>query len=123
MVMTVFAPRITDMNDPIQQSRMNQFMREIQQLAFKLTFLDSSGGVANGRKSYNFDAVWVAYTSNGSADTEDTVAHNLGRVPVGFFQGMPDKAAVIYNSGTAWTTTNIFLAADAATVVVNLLLY
>jgi len=121
--MTLIAPRITDMNDPLQQSKQNQFLRDIRQMAFLLTFLDKNGGVADGLKAYNFDAVWVAYTSNGSADTEDTVAHKLDRIPNGVWAGMPDKAAVIYDSGTAWTSTNIFLKADAATVVVNLLVF
>ena len=111
------------MNDPRQKFLMSQFMRDLLQMAFVLTFLDSDGGVTGGRKAYNFDAVWVAYVSNGTANTEDTVAHNLGRIPVGFFTGMPDKAAVVYDSGTTWTTSNLFLKADAVTVTVNLLVF
>lgn len=121
--MTLLAPRITDINDPLQRAKQTQFMRELLQMAFVLTFLDSDGGTSDGRKAHNFDAVWVAYTSNATANTEDTVAHNLGRTPVGALIGLPDKSATIYDSGTTWTSTNIYLKSSAATTVVNILVF
>jgi len=121
--MTLLTPRITEWDNPLQQSRMNQFMQDILALSFRLTFLDKNGAVANGLKSYNFDAVWVAYVSNGSADTEDTVAHNLGRIPNDIWVGIPDKEAVVYRGGTTFTRTNLFLKASAASVTVNILVF
>lgn len=121
--MTIVAPRLTDFEDPRQKFLLNQFMSELRDMAFKLTFLDSDGGTTDGRKAYNFDAVWVAYVSNGSADTEDTVSHNLDRIPLGMLIGVADKTGTVYDSGTTWTTANIFLKADVATLTVNLLVF
>jgi hypothetical protein len=62
--------------------------------------------------------------SNGTANTEDTVTHTLGRIPVGIWVGIPDKSAVIYaDNEAAWSTTNIRLKASAATVTVRILVF
>jgi hypothetical protein len=98
-------------------------MQDVNRMARSLTFLDSDGGITSGRRALNIDAVWVRYVSNAVANTEDTVAHNLGRVPVGIWVSVPDKAAVIYSGGTAWTSTNVFLKADVLTVTVDILLF
>lgn len=121
--MTLIVPRITDFNDPRQKFLMQLFMKEMLDMAFRLSFKAKDGTIGGGKRPYNLDAVWVAYVSNGTANTEDTVAHNLGRAPVGFWVGLPDKSAVVYAGGTAHTSTNIFLKASAATVTVNLLVF
>ena len=68
----------------------------------------------------NLDKVFVTFTSNGSSDTEDSVAHTLGKVPQGFRVVNKDKAADVYDSGTAWTKTNIFLKTNVATAILKL---
>lgn len=117
------APIVRDQKSDDGARAIQFFMERMAEVARSISFLDSDGGVADGRKPVNIDGVWVAYTSNGTADTEDTVAHNLGRVPVGFFVGLPDKSAIIYESGTAATTTNIFLKSSAVTTAVNILVF
>lgn len=110
-------------DDPRADFLITQYLHELNRMARDLTFLDSDGGVTSGRRALNINAVWVQYVSNGVANTEDTVAHNLGRIPLGIFPGLADKVAIIYASGTAWTATNIYLKASAATVTANLLLF
>jgi len=73
--------------------------------------------------SDNFDCQLVSYTSNGSADTEDTVAHGLGKVPTGYIVYSRDKAAIVYDSGTAFTATNIYLKCNVATVALKLIVF
>lgn len=73
--------------------------------------------------SDNLDVAEVSYTSNGSADTEDTVAHTLGRIPTGFIVTSLDKAGIVYASGTAFTASNLYLKVSATTVAVKLLVY
>ena len=121
--MTLNPPRITNFEDPRQKYLLNNYLTELGNMALRLTFLDSDGGTTGGRKAYNFDAVWVAYTSNGSANTEDTVAHNLGRVPLGILVGVADVTGIVYSGPTAFTSTNIFLQASVATLTVNLLVF
>ena len=71
----------------------------------------------------NVDCTLVEYNSNGSVDTEDTVAHGLGKVPTGFLVYNLDKGSVVYDSGTAWTSTNIYLKNTVATVAVKIIVF
>ena len=122
--MTLVAPRILNFEDPRQKLLLQQFMKEMLDMSFRLTFRTIDGDVGTGKRSYNLDAAWVRYVSNGTANTEDTVSHNLGRTPVGIWVGIPDKSAVIYaDNEAAWTSTTIQLKASAATVTVNILVF
>src|SRR5262245_21029001 len=93
---------------------MQQEERELRQ------HLNGGLGFGDGINSDNIFGVWVSYTSNAVANTEDAVTHNLGLVPVGFLVMDQDKAGVFYRSGTAWTSTQIFLKCSLATVVVKM---
>jgi hypothetical protein len=55
-------------------------------------------------------------TTPAVANTEFTVAHGLGRVPMGFIVLLIDKAGIIYKGATAWTDTDIFLKCNVASV-------
>lgn len=116
-------PPLIREDDPRAIFLMNQYFQELGRMARNLTFLDADGGIASGRRTLNIDAVWVRYVSNATANTEDTVNHNLSRVPVGIWVSVPDINAVIYRGPTAWTSTQIFLRANAATVTVDILLF
>ena len=122
--MTLIVPHVTNFNDPRQKFLMQQFMKDLLDMAYRLSFKARDGTIGGGKRPYNFDAVWVAYVSNGTANTEDTVTHNLGRIPVGIWVGIPDVSAAIYaDNQAAWTTTTVRLKASAATVTVNILLF
>ena len=122
--MPLVVPRLLDFNDPRQKHALQEFMKAMLDMSFRLTFLNKDGAITGGTRSYNLDAVWVAYVSNGTANTEDTVTHNLGRTPVGIWVGIPDKSAVIYaDNEAAWTSTTIRLKASATTVTVNILVF
>lgn len=68
----------------------------------------------------NLDWVTVDFTSNGSANTEDAIAHTLGRIPVGYVVVSQDKAGSVYVSGTAFTSSLIYLKTSATSVAVKL---
>jgi hypothetical protein len=70
----------------------------------------------------NFDAAVVSFTSNAAPNTEDAIAHTLGRVPDYFIQGSIDKAGVVYASGTAFTKTHIYVKTSVASAAVKLIL-
>jgi len=110
-------------NDPGYQMRVRDFFQRVAYRLNLINFLPPSGTISTDGKPLNIDAIWVVYVSNGTANTEDTVAHGLGRQPADMWVGLPDKSAVIYKGTTAWTSTQVFLKASAATVTVNLLLY
>lgn len=86
--------------------------------------IDMSKILNNGLKfSDNFNAQIKTYTSNGAANTEDAVAHTLKRVPTGFIIINRDKAGVVYDSGTSWTATNLYLKCSVATVALKVLIF
>lgn len=74
------------------------------------------------RLDENFDGVFVTYTSNGVADTEDTVAHTLGKVPVGFIVTDIDKGGVVYRS-SALTSANLLLKCSAVSATVTIFVF
>lgn len=77
----------------------------------------------DGTNKDNIDCVWANGTSPGGANTEFSVTHDLGRVPVGYILVKSDKSANIYDGPTAWTTSLIYLKADQASVAYRLLIF
>jgi len=78
--------------------------------------------------SENFDGVFVTFTSNAIADTEDTITHDLGKSPaVGnshrFIVVKSDKGAVLYNGGTADSETTINLKSTVASTTFTIFVF
>jgi len=72
----------------------------------------------------NLDGAYVSYVSNATANTEDTVTHGLGRVPVGYVVVDRDKPGVVYSSSKAlWTTSTMRLKCDTASTAATLLVF
>ena len=72
--------------------------------------------------SDNFNAQIVTVTDTGLVNTEFVVAHTLKQVPIGFIVINIDKAGVVYNSGTIWTTANIYLKCSVASCLTKLII-
>ena len=76
-------------------------------------------------KGENILGQFITYTTNGTPNTEDTIAHNLGSIPIGYIVVSKSKAGDIYqqaSTGTAWSSTNIYLKCTVASVSVTLFL-
>jgi hypothetical protein len=72
----------------------------------------------------NLDGVYVSYTSNAMPNTEDTVTHNLGRVPIGFLVIERNKAGTVYSSSKAsWSSTKMYLKCDVGDTATTLLVF
>lgn len=91
-------------------------------------FLCLSGRIRFGpndniiNKGENVLGQFVTYTSNASANTEDTISHNLGSIPIGYIVVKINKGGVIYTSGTTWTSSHIYLKCSTTSTVVTLFL-
>jgi hypothetical protein len=83
----------------------------------------SFGNVTNTNTEQNINGVWVTGTSPSTANMAFTVTHVLGRVPVGFDVKRINAAGIIYDSGTAWTSTEIFLKCSVASATFTLFLH
>jgi len=84
-----------------------------------ITLGDASDGSPVGK----LDARYQVYTTNATPDTEDTIAHGLGRTPVGYVVVCKDKAGDVYKGTTAWDGTNIYLKCSIASVAVTILVF
>ncbi len=62
----------------------------------------------------------VKVVSNGTANTEFTVRHDLGRIPTKFAVVNKDKAGDVYKGSTAWTKEAIYLKCSVASVALTL---
>jgi len=79
------------------------------------------GPATSGNDGENIFGQWKTITTAG-ADTEVVVPHTCGCIPIGYLVTKINKGAVIYESGTAWTSTNIYIKCSAATATVTLFL-
>ena len=102
--------------DPNAEFLYNSQLRALFQSARNITLTQRGGTIQNNDKTGNVNGKYVVFTSNGVANTEDAVAHKLGRVPVGYIPVKTNKSAVLYDSTTAFTTTTIYWKSSAATV-------
>ncbi len=73
--------------------------------------------------SDNHNAETVTVSDTGTANTQFTVSHTLKRVPTGFIVTSRTGTGVVYNSGTAWTTTAIYLKCTTANNNINVLVF
>ena len=81
------------------------------------------GDATDGSTVGELNAKYQVVADTGNADTEFTVAHGLGRTPVGFLVVNANKAGYVYDSGSAWGSTNILLKASAANMAITLMIF
>jgi hypothetical protein len=103
------------------ESNIRRLEQDTSQLfeAFKGRIRFGTG--TDGDRGDNISGEWQVVTS-ADANTEFEVTHGLGAVPIGFLVINVDKGSVIYDSGTAWTATSIFLKATEATTTMKIFL-
>lgn len=68
----------------------------------------------------NFDGSIVEYTTSGA---EDTIPHGLRRIPTGWIVTRKAAEFIIWESGTAFDETNIYLQASLGTQPVTVLIF
>ena len=111
LLRTQLFPATTSIKDEATRSwadKLNHFLDE--------TFRKVAGIPFN-------QSVSLTVADSGNADTEFSVTHYLGRVPSGFIVTKSDKACSVYDSGTAWTTSTIYLKCDAANVALTIAVF
>ena len=100
-----------------------QIQKIVEAFQGRLTFLDTSNTAGDGRHSENLDGEFQVFTTNAVADTEETIAHGLGRLPVGFIVINLDKGANLYDGGTTWTSTTLYLKSDTASTTYTIWIF
>lgn len=93
--------------------------QELSRFVYDLASL-LNGGI---RIDENLHAQIVTVSDTGLADTEFDVAHTLRRIPAGFIIVNRDAACIVYDSGSAWTSTTIYLKCNTANANIKVLVF
>ena len=83
----------------------------------------SYGSAVNGDQQQNINGVYAKGTSPVTPNTTFSVAHILGRVPIGFHTIRINAAATLYDSGVAWTASTISLKSSAASAAFTIFIF
>jgi hypothetical protein len=62
-------------------------------------------------------------TTHATPDTEFSIEHGLGFIPVGFIVIRKDKAGDVYSGATVWNQENIFLKCTVASAAIRVLIF
>ena len=77
-------------------------------------------GFGVGTSSDNIDGVWANVVAPVAPNTDFTITHNLGRIPVGYWPMQKDRACDVYTGSVAATKTQLTLRAAVASAVLRL---
>lgn len=93
-------------------------LRRVYELVAKTVNYGISFG--DGTQSDNIDGIWANVVTPGAPNTDFTVTHNLGRIPVAYFVATKAAACDIYTGSVASTTTTLTLRGTVAGIAVRL---
>src|SRR6266478_5094769 len=76
-------------------------------------------GFGDGTNLDNINGSWINVVAPVGANTDFTVNHNLGRLPVGYLVMQKDRACDVYTGSVAATATQLTLRATVASAVLR----
>jgi hypothetical protein len=101
-----------------QKSELGLFARMLLKIWQNACFIWNGGiSFGDGSKTDNISGVWVTVTF-AVANVDQTVTHNLGRVPVGYLAMTKSAACDVYTGSVAATKTQITLRGTTTSTVV-----
>ena len=109
-----------NLNEQLPQHEQIRLLQDqLSKIFYLLQGRVSFGTGTDGVSGQNISGQFQEFTSDASANTEFTVAHTVGSVPLGYLVLAQDKAGSLYqmdDTGTAWTSTNIYLKCSVSSV-------
>lgn len=108
---------------PLQWHDEKHVTKTLQRIYKVLRRNVSYGSLTVGDEGQNLDGYPAKITIVAAIGTQFAVNHGLNRVPVGFHVVRSTGPVHVYDSGTAWTPTQIFCKADATAVTVTLFIF
>lgn len=100
------------------KSLIKTIIEDLQNLFLALQGRIRFGDGGDGDRGENISGEFQQFTS-GAANVEFSVGHGLGVIPVGFIPLWQSAAADLYQgptTGTAWTSTHIYVKSNVDTV-------
>lgn len=89
-------------------------------LAGNISFGSST---SNSDLSRNINGWWYTVTTPSTANTQFTVPHGLQRIPIGFDLKRNNTSGVVYDSGTTWTSSDIYLKCSVASAAITIFIF
>lgn len=106
-----------------ERRSLDEQVRILQEQVSKLYYLAqgriSFGVGTDGINGQNISGQFQQFTTSATPDAENTIAHTVGSIPVGYIVLWQNKAGSLYqgpSTGTAWTSSNVYLKCDVASV-------
>ena len=97
------------------------FVAMIRKIYQNLTdVINGKLGFGDGTNRDNIDGTWINVVAPVAPNTDFTVNHNLGRIPVGYWIMIKDRAVDVYTGSIAATNTALTLRATVASAVIRL---
>jgi hypothetical protein len=100
---------------------LSQLYKALQQ-AWTALALAVNGNISFGNPTsgaVNISGAWVSFTV-ATANVDQTLTHNLGRIPAGYIVMSKSEACDVYNGSAASTQTQITLRGTVAGAIVEL---
>lgn len=94
----------------IEDPNHKRFMEDL----YKIFQRNISYGTQVNGQDQNIQGAMVEIADSGLANTSITVTHNLGYVPKFYDVKYMNHATQVFDFGTAWTSTKIFLSSSTA---------
>src|SRR6266478_6698903 len=105
---------------PTKSEQFGSFAQMLQKSWRNLTTLiNNKIGFGDGTLHDNIDGVWANVVAPVGANTDFTITHNLGRVPVGYWVMQKDRACDVYTGSVAATSSQLTLRASVASAVLR----
>lgn len=102
-------------------SAIDRFRQATKKYAERLAnIINGQLSFGNGTALDNMQGRWINTVTPGAPNTDFTVTHSLGRVPVGWLTISIDKAGVIYLGTIAATTQDLTLKCSTATTTIRI---
>lgn len=112
------SPLVMNEKRPLQE-QIRILQVQVNKLYTMLQGRVSFGTGVDGINGQNVSGQFQQFTTSGTPDAENTIAHTVGSIPLGCLVLWQDKAGSLYqgpSTGTAWTSTEIYLKCSVATV-------
>jgi len=104
-------------------SLSEEYLKKFEEVLSKYTtkLADIINGGLKLNENVNCQVITIADTD--TADTEIEQAHTLRRVPVGFIVINKDQSCDVYDSGTSWTSSYIYIKCNADNASIKILVF
>jgi len=114
------APDLDFITVKADDTSLSRFAKMLQKVYRNLVLvINGNIGFGDGTHADNINGSWVSVTF-ASANTDTTITHNLGRIPVGYIVMTKSQACDVYTGSVSATKSQITLRGTVAGTTVTL---